>query len=356
MNNTTKNKISNEIKIEEKELKASNGIIAIFTILIAKITFIILFSLSLIATNNFNSIQNHFLNFTQNNLMFSILAILSIIGFITTLIMWGGIKILKPQEAIVVTLFGEYKGTLRTPGIYFINPLSSLVNPAFNNAHLVNIDVKKNDINVNANSLSKRISLKQMTLNNNKQKINDRLGNPIEIGIAVIWKINDTAQAVFNVDNYMEFLSIQSDISLRNIVKMYPYDIATNIDTDDNEPDEYSLRGSSELVSKQIKEEIQNKVKNAGIEIIDAKITHLAYSQEIASVMLQRQQAAAIIDARKMIVDGAVSMVEMAIDKLNEGGKVELDEERKAAMVSNLLVVLCGNKDAQPIVNSGSLY
>ncbi len=192
---------------------------------------------------------------------------------------------------------------------------------------------------------------------NNRQKINDCLGNPIEIGIAVTWRIQNTAKAVFNVDNYKEFLSLQCDSALRNIVRIYPYDIAPNVDTTgDGIADEGSLRGSSEIVAKRIRDEIQDKVSEAGIEIIEARITYLAYAPEIAAVMLQRQQASAIIDARKMIVDGAVGMVEMALLRLSENETVQLDEERKAAMVSNLLVVLCGNHDAQPVVNSGSLY
>ena len=204
---------------------------------------------------------------------------------------------------------------------------------------------------------SKKVSLKIMTLNNNRQKINDCLGNPVEIGIAVMWRVTDTAKAVFNVDNYKEYLSLQCDSALRNIVRIYPYDVAENVDTTgDGIADEGSLRGSSEVVASRIRDEIQCKVKDAGLEIIEARITYLAYAPEIAAVMLQRQQASAIIDARKMIVDGAVGMVEMALDRLNENGVVELDEERKAAMVSNLLVVLCGNHDAQPVVNSGSLY
>ena len=192
--------------------------------------------------------------------------------------------------------------------------------------------------------------MKALTLNNGKQKINDQLGNPIEIGVVVIWRVQNTAKAVFNVDNYMEFLSIQTDSALRNIVRLYPYDMA------DGGEDERSLRGSSQMVAEELKAEIQNKVEVAGLEILEARITHLAYAPEIAAAMLQRQQASAIIDARKMIVDGAVGMVEMALEKLSEGNIVELDEERKAAMVSNLLVVLCGSKDAQPIVNSGSIY
>ena len=191
-----------------------------------------------------------------------------------------------------------------------------------------------------------------MTLNNNRQKINDCLGNPVEIGIAVTWRITDTAKAVFNVDNYKEFLSLQCDSALRNIVRIYPYDVAPNVDTTgDGIADE-----GSDTVANRIKDEIQKRVNEAGIEVVEARITYLAYAPEIAAVMLQRQQASAIIDARKMIVDGAVGMVEMALERLNEKEIVNLDEERKAAMVSNLLVVLCGNHDAQPIVNSGSLY
>ena len=196
-----------------------------------------------------------------------------------------------------------------------------------------------------------------MTLNNNRQKINDCLGNPVEIGIAVMWRVVDTAKAVFEVDNYKEYLSLQCDTALRNSVRIYPYDTAPDVDTTgDGIADEGSLRGSSEIVAARIREEIQKRVAEAGLEIIEARITYLAYAPEIAAVMLQRQQASAIVDARKMIVDGAVGMVEMALDRLNENSVVELDEERKAAMVSNLLVVLCGNRDAQPVVNSGSLY
>ena len=179
------------------------------------------------------------------------------------------------------------------------------------------------------------------------------MGNPIEIGIVVIWRVVNTAKAVFNVDNYMEYISIQADSALRNIVRLYPYDIVTE---DNDMTDEHSLRGSSQEVAERLKKEIQEKVNVAGLEVVEARITHLAYAPEIAAAMLQRQQASAIIDARKMIVDGAVGMVEMALSKLSENNVVELDEERKAAMVSNLLVVLCGNKDTQPIVNSGSIY
>ena len=295
--------------------------------------------------------------------------ILLIVGILIMFLGWIpflGLKILKPQEALVLTLFGKYIGTLKSAGFYFVNPFCQAVNPAarthLNQSGDVNSDnsslvVTTNGTGTNVPIVSNKISLKIMTLNNNRQKINDCLGNPIEIGIAVMWRVVDTAKAVFNVDNYKEYLSLQCDSSLRNIVRIYPYDVAPGVDTTgDGIADEGSLRGSSEFVAKRIKDEIQNKVNEAGIEILEARITYLAYAPEIAAVMLQRQQASAIIDARKMIVDGAVGMVEMALEKLSSQKIVELDDERKAQMVSNLLVVLCGNKDAQPVVNSGTLY
>ena len=266
-----------------------------------------------------------------------------------------GLKVLKPQEALVLTLFGNYIGTLKGEGFYFVNPFCTAINPAANTKLNQSGDVS--GVNLPNQIPNKKISLKTMTLNNNRQKINDVLGNPVEIGIAVTWRVVDTAKAVFNVDNYKEYLSLMSDTALRDVVRIYPYDIAENVDTTgDGVADDGSLRGSSSVVAERIKEEIQARVIEAGIEIIEARITYLAYAPEIAAVMLQRQQASAIIDARKMIVEGAVSMVEMALSKLKENEIVELDDERKAAMVSNLLVVLCGNKDAQPVVNSGSLY
>ncbi len=272
-------------------------------------------------------------------------------------ILFAGLKILKPNEALLLTLFGKYYGTLKGEGFYFVNPFVTAVNPATQSTSSGTIGIEKTGTAAN-NTLSgtnisfgksKKISLKTMTLNNDKQKINDQLGNPIIIGIVVIWKVVNTAKAVFCVDNYTEFLSIQCDSALRNIVRLYPYDVSS----DDNEK---SLRGSSQEVAEMLKAEIQSKVEIAGLEIVEARITHLAYAPEIAAAMLQRQQASAIIDARQMIVEGAVGMVEMALSKLNENDIVHLDEERKAAMVSNLLVVLCGNRDAQPIVNSGSIY
>lgn len=241
-----------------------------------------------------------------------------------------GLNVLKPQEALVLTLFGKYIGTLKNDGFYFVNPFCTAVNPAaktklkqsgdVDNGAAKLFSLKTDFGNIDSELTNKKISLKIMTLNNSRQKINDCLGK-------------------------------------RNIVRVYPYDVAPNIDTTgDGVADEGSLRGSSETVAVRIRDEIQKKVADAGLEVIEARITYLAYAPEIAAVMLQRQQASAIIDARKMIVDGAVGMVEMALERLNENQVVNLDEERKAAMVSNLLVVLCGNHDAQPVVNSGSLY
>ena len=293
------------------------------------------------------------------------LVLVGVILMFVPMILIPGLKVLKPQEALVLTLFGKYVGTLKGEGFYFVNPFCTAVNPAsktkLNQSGDVNtralLPAAKANSAEAAELANKKISLKIMTLNNNRQKINDCLGNPVEIGIAVMWKVVDTAKAVFNVDNYKEYLSLQCDSALRNIVRIYPYDIAPGVDTTgDGVADEGSLRGSSEVVAGRIRDEIQQRVNEAGIEIIEARITYLAYAPEIAAVMLQRQQASAIIDARKMIVDGAVGMVEMALERLNENNVVTLDEERKAAMVSNLLVVLCGNHDAQPIVNSGSLY
>lgn len=293
------------------------------------------------------------------------LLIVSVVVLCVAWIPLAGLRILKPQEALVLTLFGKYVGTLKGEGFYAVNPFCSSINPAANTKLNQSGDVKtvksvfgvkSDDETVSVGVTDKRISLKIMTLSNNRQKINDCLGNPVEIGIAVTWKIVDTAKAVFNVDNYKEYLSLQCDSALRNIVRIYPYDVSPNVDTTgDGLADEGSLRGSSEVVAERIKNEIQQRVEIAGIEVVEARITYLAYAPEIAAVMLQRQQASAIIDARKMIVDGAVGMVEMALDRLKEHGTVNLDEERKAQMVSNLLVVLCGNRDAQPVVNSGSV-
>ncbi len=304
--------------------------------------------------------------FGRNVLLITVSSIWIALGWI----LFFGLKVLKPQEALVLTLFGKYVGTLKGEGFYFVNPFCSSVNPAAktklgqsgdvdagNHKGGLSLSLNNRGASANMNFGSKKISLKVMTLNNARQKINDCLGNPVEIGIAVMWRVNDTAKAVFNVDNYKEYLSLQCDSAVRDIVRIYPYDVAPNVDTTgDGKADDGSLRGSSKVVVRRIKDELQAKVSDAGLEILEARITYLAYAPEIAAIMLQRQQASAVVDARKMIVDGAVGMVEMALEHLNESHIVDLDEERKAAMISNLLVVLCGHHEAQPIVNAGSLY
>ncbi len=273
-------------------------------------------------------------------------------GFLVFPICFIGLKIINPNEALVLTLFGKYYGTLRREGFYWVNPFCSGINPTAKS--LIKMQVNAVSIGQHSgidedSSKGKKLSLKALTLRNDKQKVNDELGNPVEIGVNVIWQIRNTAKAVFNVDNFKEYLSIQCDSALRNIVRSYPYDVS-------DQGDEKSLRGSSQEVAIRLKEELQSKVEVAGIEVLEVRITHLAYAPEIAAAMLQRQQAAAIIEARQKIVEGAVGMVEMALNKLSDNQIVTLDDERKAAMVSNLLVVLCGNRDAQPIVNSGSIY
>ena len=277
-------------------------------------------------------------------------------AFIIGPIMYVGLKVLTKNEALVLTLFGRYYGTLKQDGFFFVNPFCSAFNPTAgtNPSTGATREKKKEQIvlspqgmNVEFKLSKKKISLKAMTLNNDKQKINDSLGNPIIIGVVVIWRVVDTAKAVFNVDNYIEYLSIQTDAALRDAVRRYPYD---------SEDDEKSLRGSANEVADDLKKQLQEKVEIAGLEILETRITHLSYAPEIAAAMLQRQQATAIIAARKKIVEGAVGMVEMALEQLSAKGVVDLDEERKASMVSNLMVVLSSNRDTQPVVNTGSIY
>ena len=260
------------------------------------------------------------------------LVAVGIVLFLVALVLACGFKTLQPNESYVFTLFGKYYGSLKRDGFFWVNPFCSTVNPA--RAMM---------------GTNRKLSLKAMTLNNEKQKVNDEEGNPIEISVVVIWRIVNTARAVFNVDNYMAYLSTQCDAAIRQVARQYPYDVSSN-------GDEKSLRGSAQEVADILRGEIQERADMAGIEILEARISHLAYAPEIAAAMLQRQQASAIIAARQKIVEGAVSMVKMALDKLSDEQIVVLDDERKAQMVSNLLVVLCGNKDAQPIVNSGSIY
>ena len=236
------------------------------------------------------------------------------------LLMLSGCMVIGPNEARVMTFFGRYTGSVKTPGLRWINPFTN----------------------------KREISLRARSFESAKIKVNDLDGNPIEIGGVIVWRVVDTAQATFDVEAFTSYVQIQAESALRNLAMHHPYD--------SHDDERMSLRGQSEAVAAQLKKEVDNRIHAAGCEVVDARIAHLAYAPEIAHAMLQRQQAGAIIAARQRIVEGAVSMVEMALEQLSARGIVELDPERKAAMVSNLLVVLCGARETQPVVNAGSLY
>lgn len=330
---------------EEKEIKSKSGMV----MLIGNIIAILLAIVGIIVSDSFIIETSTALGVT--------IMILSIIAIIIVPIMFAGLKVINPNEALVLTLFGEYKGALKKEGFYWVNPFCTSINPTAKRLGIATnqLTANKEQENRGNETTSKKISLKAITLENRKQKVNDELGNPIEIGAIVVWKVRNASMAVFNVDNYKNYISTQCDSVIRNVARCYPYD--TNESEQGNENNnEKSLRGSSQEVASIMQRELQEKVDIAGLEVLEVRITHLSYAPEIASAMLQRQQAVAIIAARQKIVEGAVGMVQMALNQLSENQIVELDDERKAAMVSNLLVVLCGNKDAQPIVNSGSIY
>jgi regulator of protease activity HflC (stomatin/prohibitin superfamily) len=234
-----------------------------------------------------------------------------------------GLYMVQPNEAVILTLFGKYQGTDRSEGLRWANPLQA----------------------------GKKISLRARNLNTAALKVNDKRGNPVEIGAAVVWRVHDTAQAVFEIDDYTRFVSVQAEAAIRHLATLYAYDSGEDLD-----PDETTLRAGLEAVANALKAELNLRFASAGVEVLDAKLTHLAYAPEIAQVMLRRQQATAIVSARHQIVAGAVGMVEAALKGLSERNLVVLDDERKAAMVSNLLVVLCSDNDAQPVINTGTLY
>jgi regulator of protease activity HflC (stomatin/prohibitin superfamily) len=287
--------------ITEKEIKAPNGIIFIFVLLLAQIS-----SIAFLLNNMMNS-----------NVTLSIIALLIAI---TVFICWFGFFMVNPKEARVMQLFGKYAGTVHDSGLRWANPFYTKM----------------------------RVSLRVRNFESSKLKVNDKNGNPIEIAAVIVWEVTDTAEAVFQVDDYEDFVSIQSESALRNLATSYAYD--------HHEDDDISLRSDPTKISAALKIEVQDRLEKAGVTVIESRISHLAYAPEIANAMLKRQQAMAIIAARRTIVEGAVGMVEMALTKLEERGIVELDTERKAAMVSNLLVVLCSDEAAQPVVNAGSLY
>lgn len=329
--------------VEEKELNPMSGGLMLFINILMYIVSIASLVLGIVSSEKYD-----------NDVLCGVLVAAFVILLIGAIIVSCGFKIINPNEELVLTFFGKYYGTIKKDGFYFVNPFTSGYNPtasaplevAFSSGTEVQGKVQASGAAIT----TKKISTKTQTLKNDKQKVNDVLGNPVIIGSVVIWRVAEPTKAVFNVENYKEFLSIQCDSVIRNIARMYPYDSM------EDDVEEKTLRGSSQEIADSMRKELQEKVQEAGLEIKEVRITNLAYSDEIAAAMLQRQQAVAVIAARQKIVEGAVSMVKMAIDQLGEEDVVVLDEERKAAMVSNLLVVLCGNKDAQPIVNSGSIY
>ena len=241
--------------------------------------------------------------------------LVALLGFL-----FAGFFLVNPNEAKVLQLFGSYVGSAREPGLRWANPFYT----------------------------KKKVSLRVVSFESSKLKVNDLDGNPVEIAAIVVWKVVDSAEAVFAVDQYADYVRVQSEAALRNLATRYPYD--------SHDDEKTSLRGSTGFVAEQLQKEVEERVKAAGVQILEARISHLAYAPEIAQAMLQRQQAAAIIAARTRIVEGAVSMVEMALDRLEKHGTVQLDEERKAAMVSNLLVVLCGDRSPHPVINAGTIY
>lgn len=282
--------------------------------------------------------------------------ILAVLTSIFGIFLFPGLRVVKPNEAIVLSLFGKYYGTIYENGFWLVNPFCSNLYPKKKDSSADNEKNASQNNQASVNASPTKISLKISTFVNGNQKVNDLLGNPIELSAIVIWKIVNATKAVLNYDNYYEYLSNQTDSTIRNISRLYPYDIIDDDGDDDEERGEKTLRGSASLIAEEMKKELSARVKDAGIEIIEVKLNQIAYAPEIAAAMLQRQQAIAVIAARKKIVEGAVSMVEMALNKLKDEGVVDLDEERKATMVSNLLVVLCSNKETNPIINTGSLY
>ena len=327
---------------EEKIIKPLNGFVGLTVNIIVLLLSVLLFVINVIL----------FDGLLINGLTFGILLALSIIVFVASCMCFGGLRVINPNEALVLSLFGKYYGTVYDSGFYFVNPFATAIYPK-----KAEEDATKDAVQVNAKQISlkmtpRKISTKIQTFANGSQKVNDSLGNPIEVSAIIVWRVINATKAVINIDDYKTYLSNQTDSTIRNIARLYPYDV---IDDNDDE-EEMTLRGSASKIANEMQEELSQRVANAGIEIIDVRLNQIAYAPEIAAAMLQRQQAVAIIAARQKIVEGAVSMVEMALDRLKDDNVVDLDEERKAQMVSNLLVVLCGNKEASPIVNAGSIY
>ena len=293
--------------IQETTRKAASGYLALLVLPVLTILFIWLFVISAIDV----------LKTFSGSL---VPAALYLVALIAVLVCYRGFFMVHPNQAKVLQLFGTYVGSVRQTGLRWANPFYS----------------------------RQPVSLRVRNFESGQMKVNDAVGNPIEIAAVVVWRVVDSAEAIFEVDDYESFVHIQSEAALRNMATSYPYEAHDN--------DEIALRSNPHAIAGKLREEVQARLDKAGVEVIEARISHLAYAQEIASAMLKRQQAQAIVAARRQIVDGAVGMVKMALNELREQGVVDLDEERKASMVSNLLVVLCGEENARPVVNTGSLY
>lgn len=339
---------------EEKILKPIKGFVALFLIIVFILASIGLMILGGILIDEYDSY-----------VLGGVSLGLGILLCIASSISFAGLKVINPNEAMVLSLFGKYIGTIYENGFWYVNPFASAIYPQAKiaeakNARLQAYAGKKSQAEVSASEAAiasaKKVSTKVCTFVNGNQKVNDKLGNPVEVSAIVIWKVVNATKAVLNVDYYKEYLSNQTDSTIRNVARLYPYDIIDDEDDEKDEINEKTLRGSATIIAEEMKKELASKVEDAGIEIVEVRLNQIAYAPEIAAAMLQRQQAIAVIAARKKIVEGAVTMVEMALDKLKEDDVVDLDEERKAQMVSNLLVVLCSSKEANPILNAGSIY
>ena len=339
---------------EEKILKPIKGFVPLFLIIVFILASIGLMILGGILINEYDSY-----------VLGGVSLGLGILLCIASSISFAGLKVINPNEAIVLSLFGKYIGTIYENGFWYVNPFASAIYPQAKiaeakNARLQAYAGKKSQAEVSASEAAiasaKKVSTKVCTFVNGNLKVNDKLGNPVEVSAIVIWKVVNATKAVLNVDYYKEYLSNQTDSTIRNVARLYPYDIIDDEDDEKDEINEKTLRGSATIIAEEMKKELASKVEDAGIEIVEVRLNQIAYAPEIAAAMLQRQQAIAVIAARKKIVEGAVTMVEMALDKLKEDDVVDLDEERKAQMVSNLLVVLCSSKEANPILNAGSIY
>ena len=339
---------------EEKILKPIKGFVPLFLIIVIVLASIGLMILGGILIDEYDSY-----------VLGGVSLVLGILLCIASSISFAGLKVINPNEAIVLSLFGKYIGTIYENGFWYVNPFASAIYPQAKiaeakNARLQAYAGKKSQAEVSASEAAiasaKKVSTKVCTFVNGNQKVNDKLGNPVEVSAIVIWKVVNATKAVLNVDYYKEYLSNQTDSTIRNVARLYPYDIIDDEDDEKDEINEKTLRGSATIIAEEMKKELASKVEDAGIEIVEVRLNQIAYAPEIAAAMLQRQQAIAVIAARKKIVEGAVTMVEMALDKLKEDDVVDLDEERKAQMVSNLLVVLCSSKEANPILNAGSIY